>query len=392
MRAGTGIPMRFEFATAAQIVFGPGTLAQAGTLARPWGRRALVVTGRTPQRAQRLEGFLAGAGIEARVFPVAAEPTLAAVGCAVCAAREARADMVIGFGGGSAIDTAKAAAGLLSNPGNLLDYLEVVGHGRPLPHPAVPWMAIPTTAGTGAEVTRNAVLGVPDRGVKVSWRSPHLLARVALVDPELTLELPPCATAASGMDALTQLLEAYVCNRANPLTDALCEAGLPRIARAFPAVWRDPRDLSARTDLALSSLWSGLALANAGLGAVHGLAAPIGGLLPAPHGAVCAVLLAPVMSANLAALRARDSGGAALGRYEAIGRWLSGRPDAGPEDAVAWVRNWVAELGLPGLAAYGVSAGMIAEIVARAQSANSMKANPIALGADELAGALAAAL
>jgi alcohol dehydrogenase class IV len=236
------------------------------------------------------------------------------------------------------------------------------------------------------------VLGVPERGVKVSWRSPHLLARVALVDPELTLELPPLVTAASGMDALTQLLEAYVCNRANPMTDAFCAAGLPRIAQAFPAVWREPGDIGARTDLALASLWSGLALANAGLGAVHGFAAPIGGLFAAPHGAVCAALLAPVMSANLAALRARAGASPVLLRYDEIGRWLTGRAGANAEDGIAWVRRWVSEFGLPGLAAYGVTAGKVADIVGRAQSANSMKANPIVLSADELAGALSAAL
>jgi alcohol dehydrogenase class IV len=300
--------------------------------------------------------------------------------------------MVIGFGGGSAIDAAKATAGLLANPGDLLDYLEVVGRGQPLARPAAPWMAIPTTAGTGAEVTRNAVLGVPERGVKVSWRSPHLLARVALVDPELTLDLPPAATAASGMDALTQLLEAYVSNRANPMTDALCAEGLPRAARALPAVWSNPGDLAARTELALASLWSGMALANAGLGAVHGLAAPIGGLFPAPHGAVCAVLLAPVMAANLAALRARAPESPARGRYGDIGRWLSGHPGAGTDRGIAWVRDRVAEFGLPGLAAYGVTAAAVGEIVARAQAANSMKANPVALTSDELAGALTAAL
>jgi len=384
--------MRFEFATATRIVFGPGTLAEAGKIARPWGRRAFLVTGRTPERAERLRLRLGEAGIDAKNFAVEGEPTLAAVGSAVSAAREAEAEMVIGFGGGSAIDAAKAVAGLLANPGDPLDYLEVIGEGRPLLQPAVPWMAIPTTAGTGAEVTRNAVLGVPERGIKVSLRSPHLLARVALVDPELTLDLPPAATAASGMDALSQLLEAYVCNRPNPMTDALCAAGLPRIARAFPAVWRDPRDLASRTDLALASLWSGLALANAGLGAVHGFAAPIGGLFPAPHGAVCAALLAPVMAANLAALRARAGGSPALGRYWEVARWLTGRRDAGADDGIAWVRAWVAEIGIPRLAAYGVTAGRVAEIVASAQAANSMRANPVVLTAGELAGVLTSAL
>ena len=384
--------MRFEFAAATQVVFGAGVLAEAGRLARPWGRRALVVTGRDPRRAGRLLRLLSEAGIEPGVFPVDGEPTLAAVAAAASAARDSAAEMVVGFGGGSAIDAAKAAAGLLANPGDILDYLEVVGRGQPLPRAAAPWMAIPTTAGTGAEVTRNAVLGVPQKGVKVSWRSPHLLARVALVDPELTLGLPPAATAASGMDALTQLLEAYVSSRANPMTDALCAAGLPRAARAFPRVWRNPLDLEARTELSLASLWSGLALANAGLGAVHGFAAPLGGLFPAPHGAACAILLAPVMAANLAALRSRAAGSPALGRYDEIGRWLTGRPGAGAEDGIAWVRGWVAELGIPRLSAYGVTAGSFAEIVARAQAANSMKANPIALTADELAKALAEAL
>jgi alcohol dehydrogenase class IV len=384
--------MRFEFATAAQVVFGAGTLAQAGKLARPWGRRALLVTGRNPRRADRLQGYLAEAGIEARAFTVDGEPTVADVGSAVSAAREAGAEMVIGFGGGSAIDAAKATAGLLANPGDPLDYLEVVGRGRPLLHPAMPWMAIPTTAGTGAEVTRNAVLGVPERSVKVSLRSSHLLARIALVDPELTLELPPSVTASSGMDALTQLLEAYVCLRANPMTDALAAAGVPRITRAFPAVRHNSKDLAARTDLALASLWSGLALANAGLGAVHGFAAAIGGMFRAPHGAVCAVLLAPVMSANLAALRARAGASPALGRYGEIGGWLTGRSGAGADEGVEWVRAWVAQIGLPGLAAYGVSATKVDEVVVRAQASNSMRANPIALASDELAGALAAAM
>jgi alcohol dehydrogenase class IV len=250
-------------------------------------------------------------------------------------------------------------------------------------------MAIPTTAGTGAEVTRNAVLAVPDRGVKVSLRSLHLLARVALVDPELTLDLPPALTASTGFDALTQLIEAYVCNRANPLTDAICAAGLPRAAQALPVAYRDGRNLAARTDLALASLWSGLALANAGLGAVHGLAGPIGGLFPAPHGAVCAALLAPVMAANLRALRGRAPQGPALGRYAEIARWLTGRDNASPEHGVEWVRSLGATLGIPRLSAYGIARVQIAEIVAQAQQASSMKANPVALTAEELSAVLA---
>jgi len=384
--------MKFEFATAARIVFGPGTLAEAGQLAGEWGRRATVVTGRNPARAQPLLAYLAAAGIATEVVTIGHEPSTDDVARGVASARAFRADSVIGFGGGSAIDAAKAIAGLLTNDGSPLDYLEVVGQGRPLSRPAAPWMAIPTTAGTGAEVTRNAVLSVPGRGVKASLRSPHLLARVALVDPELTLDLSPALTASTGLDALTQLLEAYVCNRANPMTDAVCAAGIPRAAQALPVACRDGHDLAARTDLALASLWSGLALANAGLGAVHGFAAPVGGLYPAPHGAVCAALLAPVMAANIRALRNRAPQSPALVRYAEIARWLTGRDDASHEHGVEWVRSLVATLGIPRLFAYGVAPAQIPAIVARAQQASSMKANPVVLTAEELSAALVEAI
>ena len=384
--------MRFEFATAARIVFGPGTLAEAGQLAGEWGRRATVVTGRNPKRAQRLLAHLTAAGIATEIVTIDHEPSTDDVARGVGSARAFRADSVIGFGGGSAIDAAKAIAGLLTNDGSPLDYLEVVGQGRPLARPAAPWMAIPTTAGTGAEVTRNAVLAVPGRGVKASLRSPHLLARVALVDPELTLDLPPALTASTGLDALTQLLEAYVCNRANPMTDAICAAGIPRAARALPLVCRDGHELTARTDLALASLWSGLALANAGLGAVHGFAAPIGGLFPAPHGAVCAALLAPVMAANVRALRSRAPQNPAVARYTEIARWLTGSNDASGKQGVEWVHALVTALGIPRLSAYGIAPAQIPEIVARAQRASSMKANPVVLTAEELSAILTEAI
>jgi len=384
--------MRFEFATATRIVFGPGTLSEAGALVAPWGRKALVVTGMHPERAQPLRDSLDRLGVGSEVFPIEGEPTISAVQSALEVARDYGTELVVGFGGGSAIDAAKAVAGFLTNPGDPLNYLEVVGGGRPLPNPAAPWIAIPTTAGTGAEVTRNAVLGVPGRGVKVSLRSPHLLARIALVDPELTLDLPPAVTAMTGMDALTQLLEAYVCNRANPLTDAICSAGLARSARALPSVWGNPRDLDARTDLALASLWSGLALSNAGLGAVHGFAAPIGGLFSAPHGAVCAILLAPVMGMNLRVARENANGTATVARYTEIARWLTGRGDASAEDGIAWVRDLVASLRIPRLASHGVTPENVNDIVVRAKSASSMKANPVALSDHQLAEVLALAI
>ena len=352
----------------------------------------MVVTGSSVDRAQGLLKTLEAEGIVATTFSISHEPSVDTVLKGLTAAREAGAEMVIGFGGGSVIDTAKALAGLLTNPGEPLDYLEVVGAGKPLVHPALPWMAIPTTAGTGAEVTRNAVLAVPERKVKVSLRSPHLLARIALVDPELTFDLPAAVTAATGMDAITQLLEAFVCNRANPMTDTLCREGLPRAVKALPAIGRNAHDASAREDLSLAALWSGLALANAGLGAVHGLAGPIGGMASAPHGAVCAALLAPVMRVNIGALRARVPGAAALQRYAEIAYWFTGRVDAMAEDGARWVETLVAELNLPGLSAFGVTASLFPSLVAQAQQASSMKANPIVLTPLDLADVLAAAL
>lgn len=384
--------MRFDFSTATQILFGAGRRNDVPGLAKSWGRRVLLVTGANPERAAPLEQSLRAAGVSVDVFACAGEPSVSTVVQAVHLARAAGTDVVIGFGGGSAVDAAKAVAGLLTNTGEPLDYLEVVGKGQPLTRPAAPWIAVPTTAGTGAEVTRNAVLSVPEEGVKVSLRSPHLLARAAVVDPELTLDLPSDITAYTAMDALTQLIEAYVCLRANPLTDALCAAAIPRAASAIPAVWRKPGSLADRTDLAFASLSSGLALANAGLGAVHGFASPIGGRYHAPHGAICAALLAPVMDANLRALRARSPKSTALDRYRHVAIWLTGKKKAEPEDGAAWVRALVAELPIPRLAQHGVSSGATAELAARAQRASSTQGNPIVLTPDELAAALAEAI
>src|SRR5208282_5705063 len=228
------------------------------------------------------------------------------------------------FGGGSAIDAAKAIAAMLTNKGELLDYVEIIGRGKPLTQPSAPFIAVPTTAGTGSEVTRNAVLASPEHRVKVSLRSPLMLPRVAVVDPELTYALPPAITASTGLDALTQLIEPFVCARANPMVDALCIEGIRRAARSLREVVHQNPGKSAREDMALASLFGGIALANAGLGAVHGFAGPMGGMFAAPHGALCAALLPGVMAANVAALRRRQPGGEGLRRYDEIARLLTG--------------------------------------------------------------------
>jgi alcohol dehydrogenase class IV len=376
--------MRFEFATATRIVFGPGTLREAGGLARALGARALVVTGRNPHRAAGLLSTLESAGVGAAVFSIPGEPRTDDVTNGVQRAREHQCDLVIGFGGGSAIDAAKAIAALLTNPGELLDYLEVIGQAKPLTHRAAPIIAIPTTAGTGAEVTRNAVLASPPHRVKVSLRSPLMLPALAVVDPELTLALPPEVTASTGMDALTQLIEPFVSARANPLTDAICREGLRRVARSLKRAFEHGDDRDAREDMALASLFGGLALANAALGAVHGFAGPLGGMFPAPHGAVCAALLAAVMDMNVRALRRRAPTSPALARYEEVARLLTGNDRASASDGVLWVRHLIAALRIPRLGAYGVKPEDVPALCEKAAAASSMKGNSIALDPIEL--------
>jgi alcohol dehydrogenase class IV len=384
--------MRFEFTTATQVVFGPGTLAEAGRLAKALGRRAALVVGKKPQRAQRLVDELAEARITTTTIAVSHEPTVDDVVSGAAAARRFGAEMVIGMGGGSVMDAAKAISALLTNEDSVFDYIEIVGKGQPLELPAAPWIAIPTTAGTGAEATRNSVLTVPERGLKVSLRSPYLLARLAIIDPELTLDMPAALTASTGMDALSQLIEAYLSTKANPMTDSLCAAGIPRAAHALPVACAQPRELSARTDLALASLWSGMALANAGLGGVHGLASPIGGMFRAPHGAICGALLGPIMGANIRALRSRQPDSPALIRYAEIARWLTRRIDAQAEDGAVWINHLVSTLQLPKLSALKVPVARAAEVVTRAMETNSMKTNPIELSVEEITAALNEAL
>ena len=392
--------MRFEFAAATRIIFGAGTLHEVGPLAAEMGRRALVVTGRTalrrardkPARAALLLAALAAQGINYLTFTVAGEPTTEVARMGTQGAREADCDLILGFGGGSVLDTGKAIAALLTNGGDPLDYLEVIGQGQPLSRPSAPYIAIPTTAGTGAEVTRNAVLASPEHRVKVSLRSPLMLPRLALVDPELTHSLPPEVTASTGLDALTQVMEPYVSNRANPMTDALCREGMRRAARSLRQAYEQGDDAVAREDMALTSLFGGLALANAKLGAVHGFAGPIGGMFPGPHGAICARLLPHVMAVNVRALQERSPGSKALWRYDEIARILTGNDKATADGGVAWVQELCQALQVPSLASYGMTQADFPVLIEKASTASSMQGNPIELTPDEMREILAQAL
>jgi alcohol dehydrogenase class IV len=383
--------MKFEFATAGRILFGTGTSRQLPTLAKSLGESALLVLGRSGRGKESLAAGLAQAGVRSIPFHVDGEPTVGLVDEARDLAREEGCELVIAVGGGSVIDAGKAAAGMLNNPGKVMDYLEVVGGGRSMLRPAAPWIAVPTTAGTGAEVTRNAVLEVPQRRVKASLRSHHLLASIAVIDPELTVSLPAAITAYTGMDALTQLIEPFVSNAANPLTDGLCREGLMLAAGSLAAACRDGSDIVARTHMCAAALASGIALANARLGAVHGFASVLGGTTGYPHGAICARLLPFVIEANLRALAQRPVAGA-LDRYTEVARRLTGDPMATAEDGLTWVRALCTELAIPPLRASSLTRSDFVQVIPAAARASSMQGNPVKLTQDELTSVLEAAL
>ncbi len=384
--------MRFEFATATRIIFGQGAIKEAAPIAVSFGRRALIVVGSTPDQATTLIEQLKSQDVAAVTFSVAGEPAIETVQAGMQIARENNCDVVIGLGGGSAIDTGKAIAALLTNTGDPLDYLEVIGRGQSLKQAPQPYIAIPTTAGTGSKVTRNAVLASPEHRVKVSLRSPLMLPRVAIIDPELTYSLPPAITANTGLDALTQLIEPYTCNAPNPLVDAICREGMQRAARSLKRAYQNGNAVEAREDMCIAALFGGMALANAKLGAVHGFAGPLGGLFPAPHGMICAQLLPFVVEANVRALQTREPHSLILKRYDEAGRLLTGRSTAGASDVIEWLQQLCADLNVTPLFQFGFTTNDIPVVVAQAQKASSMKGNPIVLTAEELSAILRQAL
>jgi alcohol dehydrogenase class IV len=380
--------VKFEFATSARIVFAGGALAELGALASGLGRRALVVSGRSAERRERVGDLLRERGIESAALSIEGEPTTEDARRGVVSAREAECDLVVAIGGGSAIDAGKAVAALVANGGDPLDYLEVVGKGNAITRRSLPLIAIPTTAGTGSEVTRNAVLEAREQRVKVSLRSALMLPEIALIDPLLTHSVPARVTASTGFDALSQVIEPLVSCRSNPLTDGLCREAIGRSARSLARACADGSDAAAREDLCVVSLIGGIALANAKLGAVHGFAGPIGGMFHTPHGETCAALLPHVMQTNLSALRARDPRSPVIERYAEVARLLTGRADARAEDGVLWVSELCEKLGIPRLRSYGITPDDFDSIADKAAAASSMQGNPIVLQRDELLGTL----
>lgn len=385
----------FTFHSVPTIVFGSGKIAELGELARPLGRRALIIHNGSDVggggAVDKATEALRKANLDVTFYRQRGEPTVANVDEALATARGC--DLFIGLGGGSAIDCAKATAAIFTNGGSALDYMEVIGAGKKITRAAAPWIGVPTTAGTGAEVTRNAVIGSPRHKYKASIRSELLMARVALIDPELAVGSPREVTAASGMDAIVQLLEAATSVGSNELTRPLAHHGLLSGIAAFYKVLEEPHELMWREAMAMAALRSGIALTNAGLGAVHGLAAPLGAKFPAPHGAVCGVLLPHVVEANIRSFTRGDPG---IQRYSDVGVALAYQPTMDDEPAAQYVldacRELAEEAALPPLRTYGVTESAIPEIVAMAKKSSSMRYNPVALPDEALARILRAAL
>lgn len=373
--------MQFEFASVARIVFGRGEAKRVRDIVGAMGRRPLVVF-----NGHGVEHVADGVTVRQK-----GEPTVGDIDAAVAVAIREKCDVVVGFGGGSAIDTAKAVAGLVTNGGSVVDYMEVVGKGTKIAKPALPWVAVPVTAGTGAEVTRNAVVGWPEKKFKASVRSELLMARVAVVDPELGVGVPRDVTAASGMDALCQCIESYLSKNANPMTDGLAIEGIKLAAKCLKRAWEHGDDLDAREGMAQAAVISGITLTNAGLGAVHGFAAPLGANFPVPHGVVCGALLPAVMEANV---RAAWGGGneAVVRKYGEVARALTGDRGATAEDGVKFVTGLVQEMGIPKLRRYRLDEGSTGPMVELARRASSMRYNPVDLPDDVLRHVLLSAL
>lgn len=376
--------MEFEFSTSSRIIFKTYGINELGSQALKLGTFPFIVTGKNQKRAKPLLSALKQVSMDYALFSVEEEPTIEQIREGVRLAQQSSCNMVIGFGGGSALDSAKAIAILMNNSGDVLDYLEIIGKNQEIKNPHSPLILIPTTSGTGSEVTKNSVLTDSNTNIKVSLRSSLMLADLVLIDPVLTVSVPPEITASTGLDALTQVIEPFVSCYSNPVTDAFCREGISRIGNSLKKAYQANTDIIAREDMALGSLFGGLALANSKLGAVHGFAGVIGGIFSAPHGFVCAALLPHVIRVNIVALKTRDPKSAALARYAELSRILLNNTEALPEDCLRWFEELYSDLQIKGLSVYGIKPEHLDEIIEKSSSSSSMKGNPIKLSYEEM--------
>lgn len=395
--------LSFSMSRLPQIIFGRGRIADLPATVSRFGRHVLLITGARAftscERWPRLLAEVEAAGLSLIHATIGAEPSPELVDELVARFKGRSIEAVVGIGGGSVLDAAKAVAGLLPFGNSVLDHLEGIGRGIPYQGPALPFIAVPTTAGTGSEATKNAVLSVRgEQGFKKSFRHDTLVPAFAIVDPDLLDTCPPVLIAANGMDALTQLLESYVSTRANAMTDALALSGLAAIRDGFIAAWAGGMSETAhaaRSNMAYGALLSGITLAQAGLGCVHGLAAPLGAFFPIPHGVACGTTVAAATAANLAALRQRQSDPTALYKYAKVGRLLADQDNLSDTDAqnalVMQLERWAFQTNIPKLSHYGVTAAEIPRIVAHSRG-NSMQTNPVVLTDEEIAQIVASCL
>lgn len=375
--------VNFEFATATRIIFGNNSVEKLPDIISLMGNNILLVTGRNTARAEKAVAKIRKRDCKVEIFSVGTEPTTKSIGEGINMARVKGCNVVVGFGGGSVIDSAKAIAAMVLNRGELEDYLEVIGQGKSLSEDPLPCIAVPTTSGTGAEVTKNAVIKSTEHKVKVSLRSNKMYPGVALIDPVLTHTMPPELTASTGVDALTHLLETFVSNQANPFIDLFCREGMERISTSLERAYKNGTDLQARENMALASMLGGMALANVKLGAVHGFAGPVGGMYPVAHGAVCACLLPAVMEVNIGAVKMRKLK-EPLKRYDILARILTGDNMARAEDGIDWVKKLIEDINIPRLSEFGISRTDFPELLQKAKVSSSMKGNPVLLDDVEL--------
>lgn len=384
--------MNFDFTTAGQIIFGPGSIQRLNDILPGYGKHIFLVVGYRGWEKSGVLELLTAYSPHINIYSIRDEPTIQTIEDASKIVTDTKAELVIGLGGGSALDTAKAVAAMATNIGPVSKYLEVIGDGLPLANRPLPIIGIPTTSGTGSEVTKNAVIGSHEHRVKVSMRHEYMIPEVVIIDPMLMLSMPKSVTASTGMDALTQLIEPFVSKNANPITDAISRDGIKRASKSLLEAYHHGNSVDARSDMALASLFGGIALANAKLGAVHGFAGPIGGMFDAPHGVICARLLPYVIRENITAIRQRDPDCRAIDRYKEIAKMLTGNRNAQLEDAADTIEHMVDAMDIPRLRYMGIVEDNFQAVIAKAKSSSSMKGNPIALEDFELINILQSAL
>lgn len=384
--------LKFEFLPTPQLYFGVNQISLIGTITNLYGTKALIVASESVFKNEKnqsiLKEKLSECGIRYQTIFIKGEPEIEQIDKAVELSVTHNSEVVIGIGGGSVIDAGKAIAGISTNGGSAQDYMEVIGKGKKILKEPLPFIAIPTTAGTGSEATKNAVIFSKKHRLKTSIRSPLLLPKVAIIDPELMITLPPDITASTGLDALTQLIEAYTSNKAQPITDVLALMGIEKITESILRVYEEGTDLQARSDMALGAYLSGVCLANSGLGAVHGFAGPIGGLLNIPHGVVCGALLAPTIEENIRTMISKVPYHPLLEKYVTLGNLLAEFPFETTKESIqnliGYLKNLSSILKIPKLSKYGLKSELFNTIIKSAMNSSSMKYNPVKLNESQL--------